>query len=125
MRKKDGFCAPRRQFAQRVRTVLIVEVSVAAEDAAFEFQRIRTALNHLDIVVRFKHQRLTAGNGVHPFVRDMPDIRCDAAFQPLRVQRKADGVVGVMRNMEGADIHTADIKILSGLYIMMYSILCG
>ena len=43
-----------------------------------------------------------------------PDIRCDAAFQPLRVQRKADGVVGVMRNMEGADIHTADIKILSG-----------
>jgi len=70
---------------------------------------------HLDIVVAFDDESVTAGKPFQTEGAQMPQIRGDAHFHPLICHDEADRVRGIVRNGEWPDPEGPDAEVGSAL----------
>jgi len=93
----------------------IGEVAGAGEDALLHDPRIRTDLQHVEIVIGFEDETIgVAEMDFHEF-RQITQIGNEGELRAAGLERESDGIGGVVRNREGMDVDIADREFLARL----------
>jgi hypothetical protein len=87
---------------------VVGEMPHAAHHTLLHRPRIRTDLEHLNIVIRLEQQDIGPTQMMADVFRQIAQVGRDRYFDTLSRERKAHGVRGVMRNGEARDIDIAD-----------------
>ena len=100
---------------QELRYGSVRKVAGAAHDALLEIPRVRTGLEHVQVVVRFDHERVRTQQVVSHRIRHVPQIRCDRELATAIADAEPDWVDRVVRDRERLDIEVADRELAAGL----------
>ena len=99
------------KFADRV----IGEVASAAHHALLDVPGVGTDLEHLDIVIRFKHQNVAIAQVMLDQLGHVAEVGNHGDFDAARAKRKAQRVDGIVRNRKRGDFDIANREALARL----------
>jgi hypothetical protein len=95
----------------RSRGVFIGKMPVPAEDALFEAPRPADGfLQHFDVVIAFKDQRIGGTNALDDKPGDVTKVGREADISIVRAKQEAHGILGVMRDAECLHGDVADLE---------------
>ena len=94
---------------------MIREMTGAREDPLLDDPGIRADLEHIQIVVRFEHKTIGVPEMDFHELGHVAEIGNNRHFRAIRAEREADGVGGVVRDLESVNIDIADREMLARL----------
>jgi len=99
------------EFADSV----VREMASAGEDTLLDYPRIRTNLEHVEIVIGFEDEAIGLAEMDSYVIRQVAQIGADGNFAAVGAKSESDGVGSVVRNGEGVHVNVADGEALAGL----------
>ena len=98
-------------FADRV----IGKMASAGENALLNNPRIRTHLQHFQIVIGFENQAVGITQMNFYQFRKIAEVRDDGHLDAFGAESEADRIGSVMRNRERVDVYIADSEMSAGV----------
>src|SRR5271165_1052526 len=118
MRQDEELSSPIIVARQEIREGIVGEVTNAAHHTLLHAPRIRSAAQHLEVVIGFDHQHMAAAQVMPHAGRHVAEIGADANLDTIARKREADGIDGIMRNGERSYRDVADLKSAAGAEVL-------
>jgi hypothetical protein len=99
------------EFADSV----VREMASAGEDTLLDYPRIRTNLEHVEIVIGFEDEAIGLAEMNPHMIRQVAEIGTDGDFGAVGAEGESDRVSSVMRNRERVNIDIANGEALASL----------
>src|SRR5208337_5288777 len=85
-----------------------------AHHALLHVPRIRTDLQHIQVVVRFKNQTMATLHALLDDFRNISEISDQANSDALGIKREGNWIHRIVRDRERRDLNVADAELLTG-----------
>lgn len=94
---------------------VVGEVAGAGKDSLFDDPRVRTDLEHVQIVIGFEDHAVGFAKVDFDHFGEIPEVGADGDFAAVGTKGETDGIGGIVRNGEGVYVDVTDREMLAGL----------